>query len=72
MLLYLLGYLKESGMGKAKENKPYDFTTDYKKLPVKKRVGLIRIAKNLLNQQEENNAILADASPTHIEEKKEC
>jgi hypothetical protein len=49
---------KERGMGKKKES---DFTSGYKKLPVKKRVDLIKVARNLLKQQQENNAILADA-----------
>jgi hypothetical protein len=45
--------------GKVKE--PYDFGKDYKDLPVKKRVSLIKIARTLLKQQKENNALLADA-----------
>jgi len=50
-------------MDKKEWVKPYDFSNDYKKLPVKKRVGLIKIAKILLNQQKENTAILSDTIP---------
>jgi len=44
-----------------KKAKPYDFEKEYKKLPVKKRVGLIAIARKLLNQQKEDAVMLADA-----------
>ena len=47
-------------MGKEIEQIHYDFTNDYKKLPIKKRVNLIKIAKNLLRQQMEDRALLAD------------
>jgi hypothetical protein len=52
-----------------KKDKPYDFCNEYKALPVKKRTGLIKIAKNLLKLQKENNAILAiaDAPPSKME-----
>ena len=45
-----------------KEQKPYDFINDYRELPVKKRVSLIMIAKKLLLQQKEYNALLADST----------
>jgi hypothetical protein len=48
-----------------KVRKPYDFGKDYKALPVKKRVSLIKIARTLLNQQKENNALLGVTS--HID-----
>jgi len=38
----------------------YNFEEEYKKLPVIKRVRLIKIARKLLIQQKENNALLAD------------
>ena len=57
-------------MGDIKGKKPNDFTSDYKKLPVKKRVGLIKVARNLLKQQQENNAILADVLPSKKEGEK--
>jgi hypothetical protein len=38
----------------------YDFEKEYKKLPVIKRVRLIKIARKLLIQQKENNALLDD------------
>jgi hypothetical protein len=38
-----------------------DFSKEYKTLPVKKRVRLIKIAKTLLKQQQENKTLLADA-----------
>ena len=44
------------------EGKAYDFTKDYKKLPIKKRLGLIRTAKNLLKQQKKDLKTIADAS----------
>jgi len=47
-------------MNRKVKAKPYDFEKDYKKLPVIKRVGLIKIARKLLIQQKENNAILDD------------
>ena len=47
-------------MGSEKNKKSYDFSKDYKALPIKKRVTLILIAKNLLKQQQENNALLAE------------
>jgi len=43
--------------------KPYDFEKDYKKLPVIKRVRLIKIARKLLIQQKEDAVILADTKP---------
>jgi hypothetical protein len=48
-------------MGGKIDKESYDFSKDYKDLPVKKRVNLIKIARNLLKQQKENNALLADA-----------
>jgi len=42
--------------------KSYDFTKDYKGLPIKKRVGLILLAKSLLEKQKKNTALLTDAS----------
>ena len=48
------------GMNKEKEQKVYEFTGDYRKLPIKKRASLIIIAKNLLRLQRENNALLTD------------
>ena len=48
-------------MGKKQKEKPFEFEKEYKGLPVKKRVGLIKIARNLLKQQKDNNATLADA-----------
>jgi len=49
---------------KVKEKaKTYNFEEEYKKLPVIKRVRLIKIARKLLIQQKENNALLADAKP---------
>jgi len=47
-------------MNRKVKAKPYDFEGEYKKLPVIKRVSLIKIARKLLNQQKENNALLAD------------
>jgi hypothetical protein len=49
-------------MNRKVKAKPYDFQKDYKKLPVKKRVGLIKIARKLLNQQKEDAVILADST----------
>lgn len=39
----------------------YDFSKDYKLLPVKNRVNLIKIARNLLKQQKEDSVLLAGA-----------
>jgi hypothetical protein len=39
----------------------YDFSKDYKALPVKKRVRLIMIARTLLKIQKENTVTLARA-----------
>jgi len=50
-------------MNRKVKAKPYDFQKDYKKLPVKKRVSLIKIARKLLIQQKENNALLDDTKP---------
>jgi hypothetical protein len=54
-------------MGGKVNKEPYDFSKDYKDLPVKKRVGIIKIARNLLKLQKENNALLADAPPIENE-----
>jgi hypothetical protein len=50
---------RKDGMS-MKKDKPYDFSKDYKVLPVKKRVRLIMIARTLLKVQKGNKAILAD------------
>jgi hypothetical protein len=46
--------------GKVK-SKFYDFEKEYKALPVKKRLRLIMIARNLLKLQKENDTLLAYA-----------
>ena len=43
-----------------KKEKPYDFDKEYKGLPVIKKVDIIKIARNLLKQQKENTALIAD------------
>jgi hypothetical protein len=44
-----------------KKGKPCDFGTEYKALPIKKRVGLIKVARNLLKLQKDNAAMFADS-----------
>ena len=46
-------------MGKETDHIHYDFTNDYKKLPIKSRARLIKGAKNLLEQQMEDSVFLA-------------
>jgi hypothetical protein len=50
---------------------PYDFSNDYKILPAKKRVTLIKIARNLLKQQKEDSILLADIPLPIREERQE-
>jgi len=44
-----------------KKERPNDFEKEYKALPIKKRVSLIQIARNLLKLQKENSVTLADS-----------
>ena len=44
--------------GKKADKELYDFGSEYKKLPLKKRVSLIQIAKTLLVQQRKNTLLL--------------
>jgi len=60
-------YKGNSRVDKKSEVKPYDFTSDYKKLPVKNRAGLIRAAKDLLKQQDKGRNEAADVSPLRNE-----
>lgn len=46
----------------SKKEKQVDLHKEYRDLPIKKRVNVIMIAKNLLKLQNEKNAIIADAS----------
>ena len=49
-------------MYQEREWKSYEFANDYKKLPMKKRAGLIRTARNLLRQQKKDAEMFADTS----------
>ena len=60
-IYYITMQIACNSMDKEKEQKAYEFTSDYRKLPIKKRANLIIIAKNLLRLQRENNALLTDA-----------
>jgi hypothetical protein len=51
------------------KGKHYNFSKDYKALPIKKRVSLIKIARVLLNLQKENKAVLADAGSCKKQER---
>jgi len=42
------------------KEKQVDLHKEYRDLPIKKRVSLIMIARNLLKLQKEKNAIIAD------------
>jgi len=53
-------------MEKKSEGTSYDLTTDYRKLPAKNRAGLIRTARNLLKQQDEDMEALARVSPPSL------
>jgi hypothetical protein len=46
---------------RGKKEKHYDFSKEYKVLPVKKRVRLIMIARTLLKLQKENAVTLTDS-----------
>jgi hypothetical protein len=52
--------------------KSYDFTADYKELPIKERVSLIKIAKNLLSRQKKDGSLFTSitAFPSVYEEEK--
>jgi hypothetical protein len=52
-----------------KKGKPYDLSNDYKALPVKKRAGLIKIARTLLKLQKENAVVLGDTPPNKKSDK---
>jgi len=57
-------------MDKKSVGKPYDFTKDYKKLPIKNRARIIRTARNLLKQQgEDREGFANDPSPSTGERK---
>ena len=53
-------------MGKEADCIYYNFTNDYKKLPIKSRASLIETAKNLLRQQKEDSALLVNAHESAI------
>jgi hypothetical protein len=44
--------------------KPTDFSKYFKGLDLKKRISVMKTAKNLLDLQEGNETLLADTSPT--------
>ena len=52
------------------EAKPCDFAKAYKKLPAKNRAGLIRSARNLLRQQDEDREMLMRAFAASIDRQK--
>ena len=57
-------------MGRKPKEEPFDFEKEYKGLPVKKRVGLIKIARNILKLQKESADTLADAPNPKKEKRK--
>ncbi|MCL2190895.1 MAG: hypothetical protein FWB79_02780 [Treponema sp.] len=57
-------------MDKKSEGVSYTFTKGYKKLPVKNRAGMIRTARNLLKQQDEDMEMLAFALSLSVGERK--
>jgi len=49
-------------MGNKNAGATYDFAKDYKRLPAKKRAGLIRAAMSLLERQKEDAKMLGDVA----------
>jgi hypothetical protein len=49
-------------MDREVNREPYEFCNEYKALPEEKRKTLIKIARNLFNQQKEDKKLLSDTA----------
>jgi len=62
IIIYCIGYLKkERFMNKKIEGLPRDFGKNFKSLPLKLRIKVLRRARKLLKQQKEDKKLVKDA-----------